>query len=465
MLWKRPHPFAPSRVGAPAIFALLVFAAVAAIAQESPPADWKIADLIAETVELPRIPDRVVSIADFGAQQHPADARPAILAAIESVSGAGGGRVVLPAGKWYSEGPIHLKSRVEFHVSEGATLLFSGKPESYLPVVKTRWEGTELFTYSPLIYGRDVEDVAVTGRGTIDGNADSAFKAWHGMQDDDISKLRRMGFTGTPVEQRQFGEGSHLRPPAVQIFGGERVLLEDYRIVNSPFWINHLVYVTHGTVRGLEVESHFANNDGIDIESSSWVIVENCHFRTGDDSVVVKSGRDLDGRTIGIPSSYILVRDNDMGGEDGIGLGSEMSGGISHVYFTDNRLQSGSSAFRLKSNLDRGGLVEKIRIRNFEVGSFDTLFWFQLNYPSKQGGNFPSTYRDIVFENIQVEDVKVVMDIHAPDSAPLRDVLFKDISVASAETNFIIENAEGLRLENFAIGDQIIDGTFDWRKK
>jgi len=433
-------------------------------AEGSPPASWEIADRIAETVELPKIPDRSVSILDFAAEGYPADARPAIMAAMDSLSESGGGTLVIPAGKWFSEGPIHLRSRIELHVAEGATLLFSGRPESYLPVVKTRWEGTELYTYSPLIYARDVEDVAITGKGRIDGNVDSEFKKWHALQDDDIMKLRGMGFSGVPLEKRVFAEGTHLRPPLIQIFGGERVLLAAYTITNSPFWINHFVYVKHGIVRGLNVESHFANNDGIDVESSSWVIVEDCHFRTGDDSVVVKSGRDLDGRTIGIPSQYVLVRNNDMGGEDGIGLGSEMSGGISHIYFTDNVLQSGSSAFRLKSNLDRGGLVEKVRLRNFKVGSFKNLFWFQLNYPSRQGGNFPAIYRDIVFENMEVEDVDVVMEIHAPEASPLRDVLFKDVSVSSAKTNFVIENAVDLRLENFQIGDQVINARFDWKK-
>jgi polygalacturonase len=427
-------------------------------AEEYPPADWSVADTIVDTIELPRIPKVTFSIVDFAAEQAPMDARPAIMAAIEAASHAGGGKVVIPEGVWISDGPIHLKSRIELHVSEGATLRFSNKASSYLPVVKTRWEGTEVYTYSPMIYAWDVEDVAITGKGTIDGNENSEFLGWHKQQREDSMRLRKMGFSGVPVDERQFGEGTFLRPPAVQVFGGNRILLEDYTLINATFWVNHLVYVTHATIRGLRIDSHFANNDGVDVESSSWVLIEDCYFRTGDDSVVIKSGRDLDGRRIGIPSTYILVRNNDMGGEDGIGLGSEMSGGIKHVYFTDNVLQSGQSAFRFKSNLDRGGLVEKVRIRNFEVGSFDNLFWFQLNYPSQQGGNFPSTYRDIVFENIRVGNVKKVMNIHAPKAAPLREVLFKDIIIESAELNFEIENAVDLTLENFQIADQVING-------
>ena len=109
----------------------------------------------------------------------------------------------------------------------------------------------------------------------------------------------------------------------VQFFHAERVLLENYTIINAPFWINHLVYTSSATVRNLKVESHFANNDGLDIESSQLVLAENNWFQTGDDSVVVKSGRDLDGRNIGIPSKDIVVRNNDMGGDARIALAAK----------------------------------------------------------------------------------------------------------------------------------------------
>jgi len=429
-----------------------------------PRTDWIGPDEIVASIELPRIPDRDFSILDFGAPTDGVnDARPAIMKAIDAASEAGGGRVVLPEGAWYSKGPIHLKSRINLHLARGAHLLFAPEPEYYLPVVKIRWEGTEVFSYSPFIYARDVEDIAITGPGIIDGNPDNGFIPWGAKQSEDVAHLRQMGFDGVPVEQRVFGEGTFLRAGLIQLFGAERVLLENYTCRNSAFWINHLVYTRYATVRGLKVESHFANNDGIDIESSSLVLVENCLFRTGDDSVVVKSGRDLDGRTIGKPSEDIVVRNNDMGGEDGIGLGSEMSGGIRNVYFMDNVLREGSSAFRFKSNLDRGGTVEHIRVSNFKVESFKTLFWFQMNYPSQLGGNFPSTYRDIVFENIEVEQVGTVLEVHAPAASPLKDVLFKNIRILQAERTFILENAIDLQFENFLIGDQRVDGQLNWR--
>lgn len=423
----------------------------------STPQEWADIERMAREIPDPRIPDRAFSPAAFGGKPDgSSDALPAIRAAIEAASKAGGGRIELSPGVWFVKGPVVLKSRIELHLAKGATLLFSPVAEHYLPPVKTRWEGTEVLTYSPLIYAPHVEDVAITGEGVIDGNAASEFHAWHKIAEPDFQRLRRMGFNGVPLAKRVFGRGTHLRPPLIQIFGGRRIKLEGFTAKNSPFWVNHIVYADQVRIRSLRVDSHFPNNDGVDVESSTRVVVEHSWFRTGDDSVVIKSGRDLDGRTIGKPSAYVLVRHNDMGGEDGIALGSEMSGGIHDVFFTDNVLRKGLSAIRFKANLDRGGTVQRIRVRNFKVEDFGTLFWFQLNYPGELGGNFPSTYRDIVFENIDADNVGAFFEGHAPAEAPLRGVLLKNISVKSARKTFVLENVEGLRLENVTLGGQAL---------
>lgn len=427
--------------------------------------DWARAEEVVQAIQLPEIPDRDYLITDFGAQAGSTnDARPAIEAAIHKASSEGGGRIVVPPGTWLCRGPIHLASQINLHVAEGALLLFSPEARHYLPLVLTRWEGTELYSYSPLIYGFEVEDVAITGKGTMDGNAASEFLTWVDRAEPDVLALRRMGVDGTPAAKRVFGEGTHLRPSMIQFFRAERVLLEDYTLKNAPFWVNHLVYTDQVTVRRIRVDSHHFNNDGVDVDSSRNVLIEHCWFRTGDDSVVVKSGRDRDGREVGRTSENVVVRHNDMGGEDGIALGSEMSGGIRHVYFTDNILRRGASAIRFKTNLDRGGVVEHIRVRNFTVEGFDNLFWFQLDYPGLLGGGHPSTYRDIVFENFTVERAGTVFDAHAPASAPLRDVTLRNVTVRQADRTFVIENVEGLKLENVVIGGQRVDGRLDWRE-
>ena len=440
-----------------------VLAALTISSSFAEPKKWLTAEEIMTAVRLPDIPDRDFNIEDYGAEATEGNNNlPAINAAIEAAVDSGGGKVIIPAGLWFVKGPIHLESKINLHLAKGSHLQFSEHPEDYLPTVLTRWEGTELYSYSPLVYAANVHDVAITGEGTLDGHEKSEFKEWQAKQKDDMQRLRKMGSTGVPREERIFAEGSHLRPVFVQFFHAERVLLEDYTIINAPFWINHLVYTNSATVRNLKVDSHFPNNDGLDIESSQLVLVENNWFRTGDDSVVVKSGRDLDGRTIGVPSKDIVVRNNDMGGEDGIALGSEMSGGISNVHFIDNILRKGISAIRFKANLDRGGLVEHIRVKNFKVESFETLFWFQLNYPGELGGNFPSTYRDIVFENFEVEEAGVFLEVHAPAVAPLENVRFVDIQVKKNTTPLVLENARNLEFSNVEIGSQTINGRLDW---
>jgi polygalacturonase len=436
---------------------------IPAIAQSAD--DWSRAEEVVRSIRLSEIPNRDYVITNFGAKSGGAtDSRPAILAAIKKASTEGGGRVVIPPGKWLSRGPIHLASRINLHFAEGAILLFSPEARHYLPVVLTRWEGTEVNSYSPLIYAFEVQDVAITGKGVIDGNAASEFLTWIPKAEPDFQRLRRMGADGTPATKRIFGEGTHLRPSIIQFFRAERVLLEDYTVLNSPFWVNHLVYTDHATVRRIRVDSHHANNDGVNVDSSRYVLIENCWFRTGDDSVVVKSGRDRDGREIGRPSENVVVRHNDMGGEDGIALGSEMSGNIRHIYFTDNVLRKGASAIRFKANLDRGGTVEHIRVRNFTVEAFDNLFWFQLDYPGQLGGNFPSTYRDIVFENFTVERAGTVFNADAPAAAPLRGVTLRNVNIKQADRTFILKNVEGLSLENVVIGGQRVDGRLEWRQ-
>ena len=439
--------------------------AMAADPGPSGEAVWSMLQQIEQHIQLPAIPKRDYQVTDFGALgDGKQDARPAIMAAIDKAAGEGGGRVVLPGGVWLSNGPIVLKSRIDLHVAGGATLLFGPDPKDYLPAVRTRWEGTEMMGYSPLIYARDVEDVAITGKGVIDGNAASVFHGWKKQEKPDQLALRHMGIDGVPVAQRQMGEGHFLRPALVQIFGGKRVLLEDYTIRNSPFWVNHLNYADQAIVRGLHVDSRMANNDGIDVESSRYVLVENNVFRTGDDLVVVKSGRDRDGREIGRPSEYVVVRNNDMGGEDGIGLGSEMSGGIRYVLFTDNVLRKGASAIRFKGNLDRGGVVEHVRVRNMTMEEFETLIWFQLNYPGELGGTFPPVYRDLTFENLTAESVGTAFDLHGPKEAPLANVLLKDIVIKSAKVPLVIENVAELHFDNVMIGEQRIDGTINWKQ-
>ncbi|MBE8718207.1 glycoside hydrolase family 28 protein [Cellvibrio polysaccharolyticus] len=459
----QPRPIITLVSGISLLFSASCFAAAADNSKpdHSPAtvqAEWKKADEIVKSIKAPVIKGADYNITKFGAVgDGKKDARPAIMEAIKKANSEGGGRVVIPEGTWLSNGPIHLQSHVNLHISEGATLLFGTQAKDYLPVVFTRWEGVEMYGYSPLIYAHKVTDIAITGSGTIDGNTKHEFHTWARNDIEDIAAIRKLGFDGVPLKDRQFGEGRKLRPSMLQIIDAERVLLEDYTIKNSPFWINHLVYTNDAVMRNVKLESFFANNDGIDIDSSRNVLIENNHFNTADDAIVVKSGRDLDGRTVARPSENIVIRNNVMGGEDGIALGSEMSGDIRHVYFTDNTYTKGSAAIRFKSNLDRGGVVEHIRVRNMNIEAVDKLFWFELTYAAgSMGGNFPPTYRDIVFENITVGHTKSVFHARVSDQSPLKHITLRNVEIKKADALFDIENVQDLVFDNVRINGKTV---------
>jgi len=285
---------------------------------------------IARRIQPPTFPDRDFDITKYGAAPGgKQDCTQSIRDAIAACSASGGGRVVAPRGVFLT-GAIHLRSNVNLHIAEGATLLFSRDPKQYLPLVFTRWEGTECMNYSPLIYAFEATNIAVTGAGVLDGQADqqhwwpwkgnarSGWKQGEPSGEDDRKRLMEMGQKGVPVSERVFGEGHYLRPPFVQPYRSKNVLIEGITIRNSPFWELHPVLSTNVTVRNVKISSLGPNNDGCDPESCTDVLIEGCEFNTGDDCIAIKSGRNNDGRRVGTPCANLIIRDCTM--KDGLSL-------------------------------------------------------------------------------------------------------------------------------------------------
>ena len=259
-------------------------------------------------IKAPKFANRVFDITKYGAKQGSSnDSTQAIRKAIEACAAAGGGRVVVPAGE-FSTGAVRLKSHVNLHVEEGATLFFSNDPKQYLPLVYTRFEGTECMNYSPLIYAWEQTGIAVTGAGILDGQADKTHW-WDWKAKDSSRSLVAMGEKDVPVEERVFGEGKFLRPNFFQPYRSANILIEGVSIRNSPMWELNPVLCHNVTVRGVKIASHGPNNDGCDPESSKDVLVEQCVFDTGDDCIAIKSGRNRDGRRVNVPAENIVVRD------------------------------------------------------------------------------------------------------------------------------------------------------------
>jgi len=338
---------------------------------------------ILANIKAPTFPKRDFPVTRFGARPDgKTDCSEAFRKAIEACNHAGGGRVTVPAGV-FSTGAIRLKSNVNLNVEKGATIKFSQDPGKYLPLVFTRWEGTELMNYSPFIYAFEQQNIAITGPGILDGQSNNqAWWPWNGRAqygwkegDGNQRKARAalsdMAERGVPVDQRIFGEGHYLRPQFIQPYRCKNVLIEGVTIKNSPMWEIHPVLSTNVTVRGVRISSHGPNNDGCDPESCTDVLIKDCYFDTGDDCIAIKSGRNADGRRLNAPSQNILIQDCQMkDGHGGITIGSEISGGVRNVFGENCRMDSPNldHALRVKNNAMRGGLLENLYFRNIDVG-------------------------------------------------------------------------------------------------
>lgn len=419
---------------------------------------WGGMEQILQKLEKPKFPSRDYLVTDYGAiGDGLSDSRPAIMEAIQEANKDGGGRVVLPEGTWFSEGPVHLKSNVNFHISEGAILRFSEDTDKYLPQVLTRWEGTEAFNFSPLIYAYQATNVALTGKGIIDGNSEHGFGTWRDKQSTAQIRLREMGAAGVPVHDRVFGKDDFLRPSMIQFFGCNRILIEDVTINDSPMWVLHIIYSEHVTVRGITIESYRLNNDGVNLDSSVLVLIENNSIHTGDDSIVIKSGRDQDAWRVGRPSEDIVIRNNYMEGHNALAVGSEMSGGVRNIFMENNRLGEVLSAIYFKSNLDRGGSIENLRVRNIDVKQASTLLRFSTNYHGYQGEHHPPLYRDFLIENVTAEKVQRAIQATGVKDSPIYDVHVIDMTVNEAEVELDTAFVRNFVLENVSVNGRLLE--------
>lgn len=420
----------------------------------------------------PSFPNRDVRITDHGAVGDGVDdASEAFARAISSCSEAGGGRVVVPAGVFLT-GPIHLKSNVNLHLTEGATVRFVRDTSRYLPAVFTRWEGMELMNYSPLIYAFEEENVAVTGAGILDGNANEIYWwPWKGReeygwtegqpeQSTARDRLQEMVEEGTPVEERVFGEGDYLRPSFVQPYRCRNVLVEGVTIINSPMWEIHPVLCTNVTVRGVHVDTHGPNNDGCNPESCRDVLIEDCYFDTGDDCIALKSGRNADGRRLATPVENVVIQNCIMkDGHGGVVIGSEISGGARNIFARDCEMSSPNleRALRIKTNSVRGGVVEHIYMRDVTVGQVaDAAIRINFMYEEGDAGPYDPVVRHVEVRNLTCEKSERALYLRGYDDSPITDVRLVYCRFHNAEKESIIENVQDLVFEDVLINGERI---------
>jgi polygalacturonase len=434
---------------------------------------WDEAAAIRARIKAPTFPRRDFEITRYGAVADGAkDCSDAISRAIAACSQAGGGRVVAPAGVVLT-GPVHLQSNVELHLPAGATLRFVRDPRRYLPLVYTRWEGTECLNYSPFLYADGQENIAITGPGTLDGQANCEhWWPWKGRtncgwakgqpsQEAARNALMEMGAKDVPLRDRKFGEDHYLRPNFIQPVRSRNVLIEGVTIVNSPMFEINPVLCANVIVRDVKISSHGPNNDGCDPDSSTDVLIENCVFDTGDDCIAIKSGRNRDGRRVGKASENIVIRNCRMkDGHGGVTIGSEMSGGVRNVYAEDCQLDSPNlnQALRFKTNAMRGGTIENVFIRNLTIGEIaDAVLQVDFFYEEGPKGPERPVVRNIEIRNVTCKKAKYALYVRGFPNAPVRDIRLEHCNFENVTSANVVENVDGLSLAGVTINGKRFD--------
>jgi hypothetical protein len=399
----------------------------------------------------PEFPDNTFNIKDFDAKERDGDkvkCTDAIHRAIDAAEKAGGGKVLIPAGDWLT-GPIHLKSNINLHVEEGATVYFSEDKEDYLPVVRYRHEGVEVYNYSPLIYANKLENIAITGKGVFDGQA----KHW---LDFGTTQPRSLA-TQVPLSRRKnFGKGAGtegMRPNFIVFWKCKNILVEDVTVSNGPMWNVHLIYSERAIVRGItvqSVESH--NGDGVILDSSKDILVEYVNLSTGDDAVVIKSGFNEEGLRINIPTENVVVRNyyahDVVTGSGGVVFGSETSGGIRNVYVHDAIFENCDRGIRFKTARGRGNVTENIYVRDIELKN-TTYEAINFNTFYTGAGVGPSPLvRNIDIRNIKIDGVPNAIVLVGLPEKWLENIHLENIEVKNTEEAIRIDRVKNMTMKN-----------------
>jgi polygalacturonase len=405
----------------------------------------------------PAFPAKAFPITDFGAEPGGEVMNTdAIRGAVQACAEAGGGRVVVPAGVWLT-GAVHLQSHVNLYLAEGAVLRFSDDPEDYLPAVFTRWAGFECYNYSPLIYARDCENIAITGPGKIDGNG-RRWWPWFARQADTAQRMYEEEIRhGISPEKRVYATPeAGLRPQLISPINCRNVLLEGFTIAEpGPFWTIDLVYCGRVIVRKLRVLTEGGpNTDGLNVDSSRNVLIEHCYFNTGDDCICMKSGMNEDGWRVGKPTENVVVRFNlTARGHGGTVFGSDTSGGIRNVYVHSCIYNGTDVGIRLKSTRGRGGVVEKLFFENIDMADIAReAIQITTAYRAWMGttaGKAP-VFRNLDFRDIQVKGAQYAARIEGLPEAPLENIHLRDIAMET-EKGFEAARARNLTFEKVHI--------------
>ena len=469
-------------------------------AQEAPACDIFAFDGIPfqmDKVQQPSFPELTKCITEYGAVGDGITLNTdAINNAIKEVSDKGGGTVVIPAGLWLS-GPVVLLSNVNLHLEQNALLLFSADYSLY-PVIDTSFEGLDTKRCQAPLYANGATNIAITGKGVIDGNGDN----WRPVKKSKLtaSQWKKLEASGGVVQKdiwypsaaslrganacKDFNvpEGFNtqeewesirewLRPVLLSFIKCDKVLLDGVTFKNSPCWCLHPLSCSNFTINNIYVSNpwYSQNGDALDLESCDKVIIQNSSFDAGDDGICIKSGKDADGRRRGEPCQNVIVRNNVvLHGHGGFVVGSEMSGGVKNIYVDNCTFLGTDVGLRFKSTRGRGGVVENIHISNINMINIpNEAIIFDLFYSGKGPGEEdtsdakpaeipPVTEETPAFQGIYIKDIvaknvgRAILFNGLPEM-PVKNILLENITITEAGDGVILNRSEGAKLSNVKV--------------
>ncbi len=478
---------------------------------------------ILSNITPPDIPENELDLAVFSGhkpdEEGSHDFYKNIQLAIDLLAKEGGGTLLFshPEGKtaWIKQtvtyrvkGPIELKSNIELQFDPNTRLYFEFDPKSYLPGGKGvlgRYEGTTLYSFSPLIRAFNAENMAITFAGgngalpVIDGDGE-AWQKWSVTGDKKVrekgekptfKQIREINAKDIPIAQRWFDDlqQDFLRPRMMEFFLCKRVLVQNVKLVNSPFWVIHPVFSENMIFRKIMFDAQVVNNDGIDPESSRNILIENIIFDNHDDNVAIKAGRDKEGRDgalvkgteiEGIPSYYInngriggateniIVRNCVFKGHYGFCCGSELSGGIKNIYVLDNFAPMAvKMGIFMKSSRKRGGVVENIYINNLQLHEVEAdVFSIIPNYDGDTTSHYPTQFKYIYMNNVVSMQSGKGIRIHGWPDMPVENitimnVAIKDVASEDQDNILLINQVKNVVFKNVNIEDKLYNNTYD----
>ncbi|HEY3756146.1 MAG TPA: glycoside hydrolase family 28 protein [Opitutaceae bacterium] len=384
---------------------------------------------------------------------------------VDACAQANGGIILVPAGH-YLTGSVQLKSNMTLRLDPGSELLYSGNP-SDSPVVASRWEDTSAYIHAPLVYAADAVNVAVVGRGTLNGQGwnwwwrsgkreRGKFGAVQAAHDAWLKLYDRIEAGEKPAASEFALADDYLRPPLVLLNGCKNVLIEGVTLRESPMWMLHPLYCEDVVIRGVRFDSTGPNGDGVDIDSSRDVRISDCFFNTGDDCIVIKSGRDADGRRINRPTEHVSITNCVMyKGHGAIAIGSETSGGIRDVV-ADNIVSRGTDyGIRIKSQRGRGNIIENLRFSNFvidepRVNAIEITALY-MHQPEEPLSVRTPIFRNLAFSNFTIVNAAQVANIRGLPEKAFEQIRFTDLT-ATGKKGMICDHTDDLELHQVRIG-------------